>query len=126
LLLLLFVWLNRTNAAFWLLGGGLMLNLSAILTNGGLMPISPQTIRQLAPEVPIEAWIIGSRFGTTKDIILAPEQIRLAWFADRFVTPVWFPQRVAFSLGDVLILCGAFWLFWDGGNCRNTHAPTAL
>ena len=126
LLLLVFVWLNRANSAFWLLGAGLAMNLSVILANGGLMPISPQTIHRLAPEIPADAWDIGARFGNTKDIILAPEQTRLEWFADRFVAPAWFPQRVAFSLGDVLIAVGAFWLFWEAGNCRKRLPPQSL
>jgi len=40
-ILLLFVWSNRRNQGFWLLGIGLLLNLSVIVANGGLMPISP-------------------------------------------------------------------------------------
>lgn len=117
-LLLGFIWLNRANRAFWLLGAGLAMNLAAILANRGLMPISLQTLQQLAPEIPVTAWKIGARFGTTKDIILAHDQIRLEWLADRFVAPAWFPQRVAFSLGDVLIAVGAFWLFWQAGKCQ--------
>jgi hypothetical protein len=121
LFLIGFVWLNRKTAAFRLLGAGLLLNLTVILANGGLMPISPQTIQRLAPDTPLATWKIGSRFGTTKDIILAPEQIRLGWLADGFTTPTWFPHRVAFSPGDVLIACGAFWLFWHGANCQKGH-----
>ncbi|MCB0072784.1 MAG: DUF5317 family protein, partial [Caldilineaceae bacterium] len=37
--------------------------------------------------------------------------------ADRFTVPDWYPQRVAFSLGDVLIALGAFGLFWSFGRC---------
>jgi len=117
-LLLGFIWLNKANRAFWLLGVGLAMNLTAILANRGLMPISLETLQQLAPEIPVAAWKIGARFGTTKDIILAPDQIRLEWLADRFIAPAWFPQRVAFSLGDVLIAIGAFWLFWQAGKCQ--------
>ncbi|MEZ4720110.1 MAG: DUF5317 family protein, partial [Caldilineaceae bacterium] len=40
-LLLIVVWLNRRFWAFWLMGAGLLLNLTVILANGGMMPISP-------------------------------------------------------------------------------------
>lgn len=51
----------------------------------------------------------GSRFGV-KDVLLAPENTRLEWFADRFLPPEWFDYQVAFSLGDVFIAFGVFWL----------------
>jgi hypothetical protein len=121
--LLCFVWSNRGQSLFWLLGIGLGTNLLVILANGGLMPISPETIRQLAPDLPPESWQIGSRLGSTKDIVLPAADTRLWWLSDRFRTPAWFPYPFAFSLGDMLIALGASWLLWKAGGpvqpCRD-------
>jgi hypothetical protein len=123
LLLLVFVSLNRRYLAFWIMGAGLLMNLVAILANGGLMPISLETLHRLVPSVPAETWTAGARLGYTKDIILAATDIRLSWLVDRFVVPDWYPQRVAFSLGDVLVASGAFWLFWQAGQESEKQTP---
>jgi hypothetical protein len=113
ILLLIFVWENvyqqriRNRLGFWLLGIGLILNLTVILLNGGLMPINPENVTRLVPDAPPGSWQIGSRLGTGKDIVLALEQTRLWWLSDFFYLPL--PGRdVAFSVGDVFIAAGAF------------------
>ncbi len=108
LLLLLFAWSNRHQPGLWMLGLGLALNLAVIALNGGLMPISPETATRLAPQTAPDAWPIGSRLGTGKDIVLTQETTRLWWLSDLFLLPDWFPYRVAFSLGDAFIAVGAF------------------
>lgn len=104
-----FAWLNRRLPGMWLLLAGLALNLAVIAANGGFMPIGPQTAARLVPAETLAGSSSGSRFGI-KDILLLPHETRLAWLADRFLPPAWFPYRVAFSPGDVLIALGAFWL----------------
>ncbi|MDZ4160224.1 MAG: DUF5317 family protein, partial [Anaerolineaceae bacterium] len=111
-LLIVFSWNNRKTAGVVLLGLGLLLNFAVITANGGLMPISPEIVGKYLPE---GEWQVGSRMGTSKDIILAVEVTRLYWLSDRFTLPDWIPYRVAFSIGDVFMSMGAFWLLWSLG-----------
>lgn len=128
-LLLVFVWLNRRQAGFWLIGLGLAFNLAVIAANGGFMPISPQTAAHLLPAAVVQTLQAGGRFGI-KDILLLPENTRLEWLADRFTLPDWLSYAVAFSLGDVLIAVGVFWLLARGGKTLKlfvtAHPPAGL
>lgn len=112
-ILLVFAWLNRKVPGGWLLGLGLLLNYLVIVMNGGLMPISPETVQSLIPDAPQGTWQIGERLGKTKDIVLPTSAMWLAFLSDRFTLPAWINYKVAFSLGDVFIALGAFWLFWS-------------
>lgn len=113
-LLLVFCWFNRWMSGVWLLALGLFLNLLVISANGGFMPISPQTAARLVPSGALAALEEGSRFGV-KDILLLPEQTHLVWLSDHFLPPAGFPYQVAFSLGDLFIAAGAFWLMVTQG-----------
>ena len=107
--LLVFVWMNRRQRGMLILLCGVALNLTVMTANGGFMPISPQTAGRLVSEEALQNSRLGTRFGT-KDILLSPVDTRLEWLADRFLPPVWFPYQAAFSLGDVFIALGVFWL----------------
>lgn len=109
LIFLAFVFFNRQHRGMQILMIGAVLNFLVMSTNGGYMPISPQTASRLFPQENMWDVPAGTLFGV-KDILLPPEQTRFEWLADRYLPPVWLPYQFAFSLGDVFIAAGAFWL----------------
>jgi hypothetical protein len=122
IVLLIFVWANRYLPGFWILGIGLILNLVVIVSNGGLMPISPETVYQLSPNASILPSDFGTRLGSSKDILLSISDTRFWLLSDWVVLPDWIPYRVAFSLGDIILAIGAFWLLWQHGNIDDIQA----
>jgi hypothetical protein len=114
-LLLAFSLLNLKKPGMKLTGIGLILNLAAISTNGGWMPVSTKTVRKLWPQAPDGAIQPGQRLGWTKDKIQTEDQIHLAWLSDRILTPSCFKFRYAFSLGDFMVALGIIWLLWTLG-----------
>ena len=110
LVLLIFIWFNRDKAGILILGVGLLLNLLVISLNGGLMPVAPETVAALFPDLPISTWEIGTRPGWSKNILLLPQDTHLAWLSDAIILPGWFPWSKALSPGDLLIFLGIFWL----------------
>jgi len=107
--LLAFAWLNRKLPGMLILAVGLILNLAVIIANGGFMPISPDTIKGIAPDSQSHELTDGERFGT-KDVMLSKQETQLEWLSDRFRTPVWSPFQAVYSLGDVVIALGIFWI----------------
>lgn len=109
LILLIFAWLNRHLAGMSILIFGLILNIAVMVANGGFMPINPNTAERIVGAERIASYDLGSRIGY-KDILLSKNETRLEWLADRFLPPAGLPYQVAFSLGDVFIAFGAFWI----------------
>jgi hypothetical protein len=111
--LVVFTLLNFFAPGFWALGMGLTCNFLVILCNGGWMPISVETLQRMMPSRPEDYWTIGSRLGFTKDRIMASADTQLIWLSDRYTLPIGLPQNIAFSLGDIFISVGVFFLLWS-------------
>jgi hypothetical protein len=110
-ILLAFCLLNRRLPGILLIIIGLGLNLIVILANGGFMPLPLETAAYWLPSDTFNKLESGRRIGSgSKDILLPMNEIFLPWLADRFYPPKGFPYQFVFSLGDVLIAAGAFWL----------------
>jgi len=114
-LLLLFGWQNRHQPAFSLLLLGLFANYLVIVSNGGLMPMSPTTLAALVSAERATTWQSGDRIAHTKDRLLPEEETHFAILSDRFVLPKWTGYTVAYSVGDCIIALGAFWFLWGAG-----------
>ncbi len=111
LLLLLFAGINRHLTGMPLLALGLGCNLAVILANGGFMPLTWEAAASLSSPSILKSLELGERISSSsKDVLLLNTQIALPWLADRFVPPHFMPYRFAFSLGDLFIAAGAFWL----------------
>jgi hypothetical protein len=108
-LLFLFAWLNRQLPGMLVLIIGLVLNLTVMIANGGFMPINPQTAERVVGKERVVSVETGSRIGY-KDILLPSNETHLELLSDRFLPPEGFPYQVAFSLGDIFIAIGAFWV----------------
>lgn len=101
------------------MGVGLLANFLVIVFNGGWMPISPETVRQILPTSADDLPMVGRRLGLSKDWIYASNDICLPWLSDRFTLPEWIGYKVAFSFGDILMAIGALGLLWSLSNPDN-------
>ena len=107
LLLLIFVWINRRLAGMFIIGLGLLMNLTVMLANGGYMPITPAAVTRVGHQYELQTTEPGARLRNTKDVLLAREQTNLWFLSDIFVAPRPFPIPSVFSPGDVVLAFGA-------------------
>jgi hypothetical protein len=121
-ILIAFSLLNIRKTSFWPVIAGFLLNVAVILSNGGWMPISPQTAQKIMPAGSVDLLKIGQRIGYSKDILLTREETRLWFLSDRLTLPQWVNYGVAFSVGDLLLFIGIIWLLWSlGGKASVVH-----
>jgi hypothetical protein len=86
--------LNIDRGGIPLVAAGLVTNLTAILANGGHMPVLPAAMHASGRDYQVH-------FNSAADA--TPH---LAWFVDRWAAPDWIPLANVFSVGDVLIALG--------------------
>jgi len=102
--------LNRTvpGLRIVLLGAGL--NSVVMVANGGFMPITAASLRAIGLDrlTPL----LNQRLPTSKDILLLPAQIHLAWLSD--CLPQAWPTQHVYSPGDLLITGGLLVLLLQG------------
>ncbi|HEU5316655.1 MAG TPA: DUF5317 family protein [Chloroflexota bacterium] len=95
-----------TNLGFpgmrWLLAG-MALNFAVMAANGGLMPVSSETLVRGGHGAALARTGVGAPLRRSKDVLLPEAETRLALLSDRIVAP---PLRGSFSVGDGLIGLG--------------------
>ncbi len=97
-----FVYANRRVAGLWLIALGGLMNLAAIVANGGVMPASPAAVARAGH-------VVSAEF--TNSALIA--NARLGWLGDAHAIPKGFPLANVFSLGDVIIVVGAAVVLWQ-------------
>ena len=99
-----FVTLNLRRIGISIIGIGLLMNFIVISANGGLMPVTPETLARgdFPDDVTVGQWVSGS-----KDVLLERDDVRLWALGDRYVFDSG-PVTLAYSVGDAFILAGLF------------------
>ena len=112
-LAVLFLFLNRAIAGFWLIATGALLNLLAIGANAGVMPATPGALSMAGVSPP------GNVFANSAYVANA----RLWFLGDVFAIPATWPLANVFSVGDVLIAVGAAWAILASTRPGRDRAP---
>lgn len=104
-LLLAFVALNRRRIGFLVIGAGMLLNFLAIVSNSGLMPVTPANVEKAGMGYKIEGVELGEAIPRSKNVLLEESDTNLRWLSDRFTWISDSPLAV-FSVGDIVIAAG--------------------
>lgn len=105
--LLLLPFLLR-NLSFWgmrLILVGLLLNLTAMAANGGLMPVEGSAVEAVGRHEAGELQV-GSPVPGSKNVLVASHDVRLRELSDILLLPVPRPFTRAVSVGDLLVFTG--------------------
>lgn len=82
-----------------------MLNLLAMVANGGLMPVEMSAVEAVGRHDDQEL-VIGDHIDGSKNVLLGPQDVRLRGLTDVVVLPVPQPFTRAISVGDIAIVVG--------------------
>jgi hypothetical protein len=105
-LLLLFALRNWHLWGVRVMAVGFLLNLLAISSNGGLMPVSPEEVASVSLLDRIDNVHLGEPVPGSKGILMAPRDARLWFLSDIIVFPPRSPVARVYSVGDLLVLGG--------------------
>jgi len=105
ILLLPFLLLNLRFIGTRLILAGFMLNLLAMVANGGLMPVEMSAVEAVGKHDNQEL-IVGDHIDGSKNVLLARDDVRLRGLTDVILLPVPQPFTRAISLGDIAIVVG--------------------
>ncbi len=106
LLLIPFVAANLRRPGLVIIGVGLLLNLIPIVANGGLMPVTPESIHRLDQDYRIEGLHDGDAIPNSKNVLQDKDNTRLWFLTDRLVREWGPPVLRIISIGDVVIALG--------------------
>lgn len=105
LLLLPFLVLNLRLIGVRLILAGLMLNLLAMVANGGLMPVEMCAVDAVGKHDGQEL-VVGDHIDGSKNALLPRGDVRLRGLTDVIVLPVPQPFTRAISVGDIAVVAG--------------------
>ena len=107
-LLLVGAGLNARIVGVPIVAAGMLLNLLAIVANGGTMPVAPAALRDA-----------GDSYATSANSTAMTDP-SLPALVDRWAAPDWIPLANVFSIGDVVIGVGAVVLVLSAMGARLT------
>jgi hypothetical protein len=84
---------------------GVLMNLAAIVANGGFMPVESGAMLMAGRAEDVEALKVLAH---SSNSVLLTETTRLPFLADIFAVPASLPLANVFSLGDVFLALGVF------------------
>ncbi len=83
----------------------MLLNFAVIVSNGGLMPVSPSNMEKTGRGYTLEELELGDAVPRSKNVLLEESDTNLRWLSDRFTWLSDSPFAV-FSVGDAIIGAG--------------------
>jgi len=109
-MLFIVLFLNLERGSVWLILIGAIANFAAIVLNGGSMPIDIIILEKMG----FENILQSIKIGTMQNYINISEAHSFTvYLAKMFATPLWYPFKQIFSVGDIAISLGL--LFFTQG-----------